>query len=223
MPSQPKFTVNPRHDSLEVQLAGNQWLGGQKLSAADRVCYEEIKATPPRAESHPNAFAWYSLVSKFSPEVQSKWTGDAVIPAPAITKKVAAKVAAPAEDEFDPFADDPAADAAAAEAMKAKGDAAKAAKAKEAPVAKSIIVWEVKPWEEDTDLDALAAKILAIEKEGLFWKSEYKKEPVAYGIFKIVIGAVVEDAKVSTDDVEEAIKAFEDEVQSVDIQSFNKL
>lgn len=107
--------------------------------------------------------------------------------------------------------------------MKAKGDAAKAAKAKEAPVAKSIIVWEVKPWEEDTDLDALAAKILAIEKEGLFWKSEYKKEPVAYGIFKIVIGAVVEDAKVSTDDVEEAIKAFEDEVQSVDIQSFNKL
>ena len=37
--------------------------------------------------------------------------------------------------------------------------------------------------------------------DGLFWKTEWKKEPVAYGIFKIVIGATVEDEKVSTDTV----------------------
>ena len=59
--------------------------------------------------------------------------------------------------------------------------------------------------------------------DGLSWKTEYKKEPIAYGVFKIVIGAVVEDAKVSTDLVEETMLGFEDEVQSVDIQSFNKL
>lgn len=35
--------------------------------------------------------------------------------------------------------------------------------------------------------------------DGLSWKTEYKKEPIAYGVFKLVIGAVVEDAKVSTD------------------------
>ena len=34
------------------------------------------------------------------------------------------------------------------------------------------------------------------------WKTEYKKEPVAYGVFKIVIGAVVKDEKVYTDLVE---------------------
>ena len=28
VPPQPKFTVSARHDSLEIQLAGNQWLGG---------------------------------------------------------------------------------------------------------------------------------------------------------------------------------------------------
>ena len=72
-------------------------------------------------------------------------------------------------------------------------------------------------------MDALAAKILAIEMDGLFWKTEYKKEPIAYGVFKIIIGAVVEDAKVSTDTVQEAVEAFEDDVQSIDIQSFNKL
>ena len=48
-------------------------------------------------------------------------------------------------------------------------------------------------------MDALASKILAIEMEGLVWKAEYKKEPIAYGVFKIIIGAVVEDDKVSTD------------------------
>ena len=59
--------------------------------------------------------------------------------------------------------------------------------------------------------------------DGLFWKTEWKKEPVAYGIFKIVIGATIEDDKVSTDNVQELIEAFEDEVQSVDILAFNKL
>lgn len=59
--------------------------------------------------------------------------------------------------------------------------------------------------------------------DGLFWKTEYKKEPIAYGLFKLVIGATVEDAKVSTDIVAEQIEALEDLVQSVDIQSFNKI
>jgi elongation factor 1-beta len=63
------------------------------------------------------------------------------------------------EDEFDPFADGGEDDAAAAEALKVKGADAKDKKAKAAPYAKSIIVWEVKPWGEETDLDALAAKI----------------------------------------------------------------
>ena len=59
--------------------------------------------------------------------------------------------------------------------------------------------------------------------DGLSWKTEWKKEPVAYGIFKIQIGAVVEDDKVSTDLIQEKIEEFAEEVQSVDIVSFNKL
>lgn len=212
VPPQPEFKVNPRHDALEVQLAGNQWLGGNKLCAADRDVFNEIKDTPPRPESHPNAYAWFAMVGKFSDAIKAKWTGDALIAAPAAPKKTEAKPAAAAEDEFDPFAEDPEADAAAAAAIKAKEQAAKDKKKKAAPIAKSIILWEVKPWGEETDLDALAAKILAIEMDGLAWKSEYKKEPIAYGVFKIIIGAVVEDEKVSTDIVQEKIEEFEDDV-----------
>ena len=153
------------------------------------------------------------------------WKGDAVIAAPAFNRGKEEKPAAAAEDdEFDDLFDaDPEAEAAAAAEMKAKADANKAKKKKAAPIAKSLIVWEVKPWGEDTDLQVLADKILGIEMDGLMWKTEWKKEPVAYGIFKIVIGATVEDDKVSTDLVQEKIEEFEDEVQSVDIVAFNKL
>ena len=107
--------------------------------------------------------------------------------------------------------------------MRKKAEEAKNKNKKAAPVAKSLIIWEVKPWGEDTDLEALAQKILGIQMDGLFWKTEWKREPVAYGIYKIVIGATVEDEKVSTDLVQERIEAIEDDVQSVDIVAFNKL
>jgi len=90
-------------------------------------------------------------------------------------------------------------DKAAAEKAKKKADAGK--KKKAPPVAKSLILYEVKPWGEETDLDELAKKILAIEMDGLLWKTEYKKEPIAFGVFKLLIGATVEDEKVSTDDL----------------------
>jgi translation elongation factor EF-1beta len=59
--------------------------------------------------------------------------------------------------------------------------------------------------------------------DGLFWKTEYKKEPIAYGVFKLLLGCVIEDAKVSTDDLQEKIESFDELVQSVDIAVFNKI
>ena len=60
--------------------------------------------------------------------------------------------------------------------------------------------------------------------DGLFWKTEFKKEPVAFGVFKIVIGMTIEDEKVSVDDlIEKLTEHFEDDIQSVDIAAFNKL
>ena len=47
----------------------------------------------------------------------------------------------------------------------------------------------------------MAAKILTIQMDGLYWKTEYKKEPVAYGIYKLIIGVSVEDEKVSVNEI----------------------
>jgi len=70
----------------------------------------------------------------------------------------------------------------------------------------------VKPYDAETNLNELAQKILGIQMDGLFWKTEYKKLTIAYGVEKIVIGAVIEDEKVFTEDLQEKIEAFEEEV-----------
>ena len=84
-------------------------------------------------------------------------------------------------------------------------------------------MFEVKPMDSETDLDKLAARILAIKMDGLYWKTEYKKIPVAFGIFKLIIAVTVEDEKVSVDGLQEKIEEFDDMVQSVEILAFNKI
>ena len=88
----------------------------------------------------------------------------------------------------------------------------------------SLVMLDVKPSDSETNLDDLAKKIFAeVTMDGLFWKTEFKKEPVAFGIFKLIIGFSCEDEKVSVDDVVEKIEAFEELVQSVEITAFNKI
>merc|ERR1739846_178107 len=88
-------------------------------------------------------------------------------------------------------------------------------KEKKEVIAKSLILFEVKPIGEETDLDVLAARIFKdIQMDGLLWKEQVKKEPVAYGIFKLILGCTIEDEKVSSDDLVEKMEEMDDMVQS---------
>lgn len=62
----------------------------------------------------------------------------------------------------------------------------------------------------------------SVEMDGLIWGAS-KLVPVGYGINKLQIMCVIEDAKVSVDELVEKIQEFEDFVQSVDIAAFNKI
>jgi len=89
-------------------------------------------------------------------------------------------------------------------------------------IAKSNIILDVKPWDDETDMVQLEKCVRSIEMDGLLWGSS-KLVPLAYTIKKLQISCVVEDDKVSVDDLEEKITAFEDYIQSVDIAAFNKI
>mmetsp|Transcript_59942 Transcript_59942/g.82337 ORF Transcript_59942/g.82337 Transcript_59942/m.82337 type:complete len:215 (-) Transcript_59942:123-767(-) len=209
-------------NKYETILRDNQYLGGAIPCADDKAAVEALKGVVIDPNFYPFTFGWFSLVSKFSPKITESWTGSMV------SQEVAAPVAAADDkkadddDDMDLFGSDNEEDAKAA-AAEAKAKAAAAKKPKKVVIEKSIVIFDVKPWGEETDLDAMAKAILAIEKDGLFWKTEYKKEPVAFGIYMIKIGCTVEDAKVSIDDLQEEIEALEDYVQSVEIAAFNKV
>jgi translation elongation factor EF-1beta len=73
------------------------------------------------------------------------------------------------------------------------------------------------------DLNALYRKITAISIEGLNWGEGYELKPVAYGINKLVMSCVIVDDQVATDDIFEPIEQMEDEVQSVDMLTMNRI
>ena len=93
---------------------------------------------------------------------------------------------------------------------------------KPAVIAKSSVVLDVKPWDDETDMNALEAAVRSVTMDGLVWGTS-KLVPVGYGINKMQIVCVVEDDKVSIDELAEKLAEFEDYVQSVDIAAFNKI
>jgi elongation factor 1-beta len=76
--------------------------------------------------------------------------------------------------------------------------------------------------DDETDLAALEAAVRGIEKDGLVWGAS-KLVAVGFGIKKLQINLVVEDEKVSLDELQEQIQEFEDYVQSTDVVAMQKL
>jgi len=89
-------------------------------------------------------------------------------------------------------------------------------------IAKTSVVLDIKPWDDETDMDAMLKNVKTITKEGLVWGAS-KLVPVGYGINKLRVMCVVEDEKVSIDELCEQISEFEDFVQSVDIDAMQKI
>jgi elongation factor 1-beta len=229
---------------FEKHLTDKSWLVGNTLTLADIMCFGMMKVPfafvmgAEQREQCPAVSAWFEKMGTLP--VVTMVTGTNAIAEEAwkccgsdLTVTVAAQVEAATEevagegddDDIDMFGSDDEDDEASFDALcKAKQAAIDKANAKPKATAKSIVMFEVKPLESETDLDALFARILKeCVIEGCNWKQDCKKEPVAFGVFKLIVGAVIEDDKVSTDDIEEQIEGMDDMVQSVDIQSFNKL
>lgn len=202
--------VNSMLDRVSKLEQENNEIKAQLKAALARL--DQLESSASSAPTAPVAQICPAAPAKKEPEPESEDEDDSDM-----------------DDFFDSDSEDEEAKAAQ-EALKAKRVAEynerKAAKAatKGVVAAKSMITLDVKPFDDETDLDALAAKIKSeIAMPGLIWGQKHEKKPLAFGIFKLVVTAIVEDDKVSTDDLTEKIEEYEDEVQSVDIAAFNKL
>jgi len=207
-------------------LETRSYIDGYKPSAADSSLLTSIHAAVD-ASKYPHVARWLSHITSFSPAQRALWGGVAVAASSASAKPPAAApakkaAAADSDDDFGMSSDDDD-EAEAIIARKAAEHAAKkAATGKAKPVAKSSVILFVKPEDAETDMNELAAKIKSeVVMDSLQW-GDYELIPIAYGIKKLRIICVIEDDKIQLDDLTEAIEEFE-EVQSVDIDAFNKL
>ncbi|KAF8549839.1 hypothetical protein OG21DRAFT_1514753 [Imleria badia] len=210
--------------ALEQHLATRSYVEGYTPSQADVHVYKAV--TAPIPSTYPHVARWYSHITSYSAEfdtlpgsstagqtfTQTGTAGSAVPP-----------VAVEEEEEIDLFGEDEEEDAEA-ERIKAERVAAYNAKKANKPkaAAKSVVTLEVKPWDDETDMQALEDSVRSIVMEGLVWGAS-KLVAVGFGIKKLQITLVVEDELVSLDDLQEKIAEFEDYVQSSDIAAMQKL
>merc|ERR1712166_1391520 len=102
-------------NSVEATLKNQQWVGGQSPTDADKAAFEALATANLSPESHPFAFAWFCLVSKFSDAVRNSWAAPAAAGGKGKGEKKG--VAKADDDDLDLFGDD--SDDGAAAAAKA--------------------------------------------------------------------------------------------------------
>jgi elongation factor 1-beta len=222
----------------DKKLENNLFFKGPQPSNEDAEVLEELtkEKCVPDQEKFPNLFAWYSLVILFEDEVVATWKKPEQHQKGKKGKKEEKKDEKKEEkkekkddeiDEDDLFGDETEEDKKAKEEAHKKREEEKkedGKKKKKVEVQKSLVLIDVKVYDPEQDYDALAEKILKnVKRDGLVWKTEYKLAEVAFGVKKIVMGMVVEDEKVSVDDIIDELTSWADEIQSVDIVAFNKL
>ena len=148
------------------------------------------------------------------------------------------------DDDVDLFGSDEEEEDAEAAKIREERLAAYAAKKSKKPalIAKTSVLLDIKPWDDETDMNEMLKLVKTIEMDGLVWGAS-RLVPVGYGINKLSVSQlksistwsqlinvqhlqimiVVEDAKVSIDELQDKICEFEDFVQSVDVAAMNKI
>ena len=215
-------------------------------SQADVATFKALKSTPEPAK-YPHAYRWYKHITSHEsdfgslpgdPSKSHTAYGPEQTELPTNPK---APTTAPAteaqDDEDDLFGSDESEDEEAKRVKEANLAAYKKKKeGKVKPAAKSMVTLDVKPWgtpdtvteeglqtnileDDETDMKALEKNLRSIEIDGLTWGAS-KLVAVGYGISKLQVNLVVEDEKVSIDDLQGQIEADEEHVQSTDVVSF---
>ncbi|KAL0064916.1 Translation elongation factor 1 beta [Marasmius tenuissimus] len=206
---------------LEAHLETRSYVEGVTPSQADVHVFKAISSPD---SSYPNVTRWHKHIASYVAE-HSSLPGSSKA-GEAFFGSGAAPAAADAgdDDDIDLFGSDDDEEDAEAERIKAERVAAYNAKKANKPktIAKSVVTLEVKPWDDETNMEELEAGVRAIEMDGLVWGAS-KLVPIGYGIRKLQMTLVVEDEKVSTDELQEKIQELEDYVQSTDIAAMQKL
>jgi len=180
------------------------------------------KGKSPDRASYPHAERWFLHIKSFEAAARKQFPKSQKAADSYVTGGAAA---ADNEDEdVDLFGSSDEEDDAEATRVKEERIKAYTEKKSKKPtiIAKTSVLLDCKPWDDETDMQALTDAVKSIEMDGLHWGAT-KLVPVGYGITKLTIMCTVVDDKVSIEELQEKIEAFEDFVQSCDVAAMNKI
>merc|ERR1711993_180255 len=205
--------------ALDGHLADCSYIEGYVPSQADAAVFDALKGKSPDRAAYPHAERWFLHIKSFEAAARKQF--------PKSNKSADSYVgggSAAEDDDVDLFgSDDEEEDAEAARVREERLKAYAEKKSKKpALIAKTSVLLDVKPWDDETDMEALKNSVKSIEMDGLTWGAT-KLVPVGYGIQKLTIMCTVVDDKVSIEELQEKIEAFEDFVQSCDVAAMNKI
>ncbi|EER94704.1 elongation factor 1-delta 2 [Sorghum bicolor] len=210
---------------LNDHLLTRSYMTAYQASKDDMAVFPALSSSPP--SSYVNVTRWYDHISALLRSCGITAEGNGVRVEATCSVSSAPGVAeqkAPAVDEDDDVdlfgketEEEHAATDARAAAVKASG------KKKES--GKSSILLDVKPWDDETEMQKLEEAVRSVKMEGLLWGAS-KLVPVGYGIKKMQIMMTIVDDLVSVDSLIEdhlCTEPANEYIQSCDIVAFNKI
>lgn len=213
--------------NLNKYLASRSYLEGYSPSQTDVAVFEQLVPANLKSDQYTHLCRWWKHICSYSDNERLAFPGVkkplSEIGGSAACCRAAKPTSSKAEDDddIDLFGSEEDEEAEKLKAERVKAYNEKKSK-KPALVAKSNVILDIKPWDDETDMKAMEESVRKITMDGLLWGTS-KLQPIAYGVMKLTIVAVVEDDKVSIDALTEEIEGLEDYVQSVDIAAFQKI
>merc|ERR1719271_1377931 len=147
---------------LNAYLASRVYVFGLEPTTQDSTLFGLI-GEAPKGDGFPNVTRYYNHIQSFNADAQAKFI---TIEGLSVNDQPVAAAKAEAKDDDDSDSDDAAAIEAIKKAAADKKAAAKKGK-KRRPPERSEIILDVKPFDDQTDLDALATKIKGTKLEDL--------------------------------------------------------
>lgn len=211
-------------EQLDQFLLARSYISGYQASADDIRVYCALGKAPE--SQYINASRWYKHISAL---LAPSFSGEGVgVQVQGESQPSTASTPAPVEEEEDEDDDDVDLFGEETEEEKKAAEersAAVKASIKKKESGKSSVLLEVKPWDDETDMQKLEETVRSLKMDGLLWGAS-KLIPVGYGIKKLQIMMTIEDDLVSVDNLIEdylTVEPANEYIQSCDIVAFNKI
>lgn len=210
---------------LNSHLETRAYLAGFVPSLNDHIMYTHVCTMDVAPEMH-HVLRWLSHMKSFSQAERAALPAKGKICdfAPAEEKQEAKE--AKKSENADLFGSDSDSDDEETKAEKEKLQASleNKKKPKNAKAEMSMVVLEIKPIDDESDMEYVQNNLTKmVTMDGLNW-GESEFQPLCYGLKALVAACTVVDDICSVDDLcEKVVEVFEEQVQSCDVRSFNKL